>query len=109
MENKLNYKLVNILLIIIIVCLLYAIRGLWLGLIEKILAVFFPFLIAFAVAYALYPYGKKLEGYGFPKWLSIVVIYFILFGFLVIMGITVVPLFYDQVILFLTFFSAFIF
>ena len=106
MENKVNYKLVNILLVIIIVCLLYAIRGLWIGIIEKLLAVFFPFLIAFAVAYALYPYSKKLENYGLPKWLSIGLIYFILFGFLIIMCITVVPLFYDQVVLFLSNISA---
>lgn len=106
MENKINYKLINILLIILIVCLLYAIRGLWLGVIEKLLAVFFPFLVAFAVAYALYPYCKKIEGYGLPKWLAMGVIYFILLGFLVIMCMTVVPLFYDQVVLFLSNISA---
>ena len=106
LENKLNYKLVNILLIIIIICLLYTIRGLWLGVLGKLMAVFAPFLIAFAVAYALYPYCKKIEGYGLPKWLAIGIIYFILFGFLIIMCITVVPLFYDQVVLFLSNISA---
>lgn len=106
MENKVNYKLVNILLTIIIICLLYLIRGLWLGILEKIVAVFFPFLVAFAVSYALYPYSKKIEAYGLPKWLSIGIIYFILFGFLIIMCLTVVPLFYDQVVLFLSNISA---
>lgn len=106
MNNKLNYRLINILLVILIVCLLYAIKGLWLGILTKLIAVFFPFLIAFAVAYALYPYSKKLEGYGLPKWLSMGIIYFILLGFLVIMCITVVPLFYDQVVLFLSNISA---
>ena len=106
MENKVNYKLVNILLIILIVCLLYVIRGLWIGVLGKLVAVFFPFLIAFAVAYAMYPYCEKLEGYGLPKWLAMGVIYFILFGFLVLMCITVVPLFYDQVVLFLSNISA---
>lgn len=106
LENKLNYKLVNILLIIIIICLLYTIRGLWIGVLSKIIAVFAPFLIAFAVAYALYPYCKKIEGYGLPKWLAMGLIYFILFGFLIIMCITVIPLFYDQVVLFLSNISA---
>ena len=106
LENKLNYKLVNILLIIIIICLLYTIRGLWLGLLSKLMAVFAPFLIAFAVAYALYPYCKKIEGYGLTKWLAMGLIYFILFGFLIIMCITVIPLFYDQVVLFLSNISA---
>ena len=106
MDNKVNYKLVNILLVVLIICLLYTIRGLWLGLLAKLVAVFFPFLIAFAVSYALYPYCKKLEGYGLPKWLAMAIIYFILFGFLIIMGITVVPMFYDQVVLFLSNISA---
>lgn len=106
MENKLNYKLINILLVLIIVCLLYAIKGLWLGVFNKIVAVFAPFIIAFAVAYALYPYCKKLEGYGLPKWLAMGVIYFIVFGFIVIMFMTVLPLFYDQVVLFLSNISA---
>lgn len=106
MENKLNYKLINILLIILIVCLLYMIRGLWLGVLSKLGAVFMPFLVAFAVAYALYPYCKKIEDYGLPKWLAMGIIYFILFGFLIIMCITVVPLFYDQVVLFLSNISA---
>lgn len=106
MENKLNYKLINILLVLIIVCLLYAIKGLWLGVFNKIVAVFAPFIIAFSVAYALYPYCKKLEGYGLPKWLAMGVIYFIVFGFIVIMFMTVLPLFYDQVVLFLSNISA---
>lgn len=106
MENKINYKLINILLIILIVCLLYLVRGLWLGIFNKLIAVCAPFLIAFAIAYAIYPYSKKLEGYGLPKWLSIGLIYFILFGFIVIMCITVIPMFYDQVVLFLSNISA---
>ena len=106
MDNKLNYKLVNIILVVILICLLYFIRGLWIGILAKIIAIILPFLIAFACAYALYPYCKKLENCGLPKWLSMGIIYFIIIGFLVIMGITVIPLFYDQVVLFLSNISA---
>ena len=106
MENKLNYKLINILLIVLIVCLLYFIRGLWIGILGKVIAITLPFLVAFAFAYALYPYSKKLENCGLPKWLAMGVIYFIIIGFLIIMGITVIPLFYDQVVLFLSNISA---
>ena len=56
MDNKINYKLVNILLGVAIICLIYAIRGLWLGILAKIIAVLLPFLVGFAVSYALYPY-----------------------------------------------------
>ena len=106
MNNKVNYKLINVVLILVIICLLYLIRGLWMGVFSKLIAVFMPFIVAFAVAYALYPYCKKIENYGLPKWLAMGIIYFILFGFLVIMGITVVPLFYDQLVLFLSNISA---
>lgn len=106
MENKINYKLVNILLVVLIVCLLYSIKGLWLGLLAKIVAVILPFLIAFAVAYAIYPYCKKLEDYGLPKWLAMTIIYFIIFGFVIIIGITIFPLLYDQIVLFLSNISA---
>ena len=106
MKNKVNYKLVNILLVIVIICLIYFVRGLWLGVLSKFITVILPFLVAFAVAYALYPYSKKLENCGIPKWLSIGIIYFILFGFLIILGITVVPLLYDQIVLFLSNISA---
>ena len=106
MSNKLNYKLINILLVVTIVCLIYLIRGLWLGFLSKFIEICFPFLVGFAVSYAIYPFCKKIEVYGIPKWLSIGIIYFILFGFLVIMGITVFPLLYDQIVLFLSNISA---
>ena len=106
MENKVNYKLLNILLIVLIICLLYLIRGLWLGIIAKIIAILLPFIVAFAGSYALYPYTKKLENYGLPKWLAMAVIYFIIIGFLILIGITVVPMLYDQTVLFLSNISA---
>lgn len=105
-NNKINYKLLNILLVILIICLLYWISGLWIGIFEKIIAIIFPFLLAFAVAYALYPFSKKIINLGIPKWLSIGIIYFILIGAVILIGILVVPMFYDQVVLFLSNISA---
>ena len=105
-KNKINYKLINILLVVLIVCLLYWVSGLWLGIAKKLIAVLLPFILGFAVAYALYPVQKKLEDSGFPKWLAVFIIYFILIGFVVLIGIIVVPMFYDQVILFLSNISA---
>ena len=82
MNNKINYKLVNTLLIVAIICLIYVIKGLWLGILSKIVTVTLPFLVGFAVSYALYPYSKKLENYGLPKWLAVGILYFILFSIL---------------------------
>ena len=38
MKNKLNYKLLNVLVIVAIVCLLYLIKNLWIGIVNNILA-----------------------------------------------------------------------
>ena len=99
-ENKINFKLVNIALIVLIIVLLYTISGLWLGIIGKIWNILFPFVLGFAIAYALYPFVRKLQDNNFPKWLSIAIVCFITLGFLVLIGILVVPMLYDQILLF---------
>ena len=40
-KNKINYKLINILLIVLIVAVLYWINGLWLGILKKVLDIIF--------------------------------------------------------------------
>lgn len=105
-KNKINYKLVNILIVILIISLLYWISDLWVGIFEKVIAILLPFILAFTLAYALYPIQKRLVNCGFPKWLSVGIIYFVLIGFLVLIGVIVVPMFYDQIVLFLSNISA---
>ena len=107
-KNKtgINYGLVNILLFVLLVALLYWISALWLGIFKKIIEVIFPFLVGFVIAYALYPLQRKLLDVGIPKWLSVGIIYFILIGFVVLIAIMVIPLFYDQLVLFLSNISA---
>ncbi len=105
-KDKINYKIVNILFVVLIVAILYWISGLWIGIFNKILEILFPFLIGFAIAYALYPLKRKLIDSGISSWLSVGIIYFVLLGFVVLMGIIVIPMFYDQLILFLSNISA---
>jgi len=107
-KDKINFKLLNILMIVAIICLLYWINGLWVGILAKLLAVLLPFILAFAIAYALYPFVKKLRNCGFPKILATGTVLFILIGFIVLMLVLVVPLLYDQIVLFLSNISAFI-
>ena len=42
MDDKLNFKLLNLLILIAIICLLYLIRGLWLGLVGTVFSVIAP-------------------------------------------------------------------
>ena len=92
MENKVNFKLLNLLIIITIVCLLYFIRGLWIGIVASIFNILAPFLLAFAVAYVIYPLVKKLIDAGAPKWLAILTVCILGFGSLFIIIILTIPL-----------------
>ena len=102
MNDKLNYKLLNILLIIAIICLLYLIRGLWIGIVVNIFNIFAPFLLAFALAYVIYPLVKKLVDAGAPKWLSILTVCILGFGSLFILLWLTIPLLYEQILLFIS-------
>jgi len=108
MENKVNFKLVNILLIITIVCLLYFVRGLWIGIVATIFNVLAPFLLAFGLAYVIYPLVKKLIDAGAPKWLAILTVCILGFGSLFIIIILTVPLLYEQTLLFISNISMFL-
>ena len=107
-KSRVNYQLLNLLIIVAIVCLIYLIRNLWIGIVVKILDICFPVLIAFAVAYALYPLVKKLRNAGLPKWLSIAIVCLLGLGFLATIVILIVPMLYDQTLLFLSNISVFI-
>ena len=61
MKDKLNYKLVNVALIALIIFLLYQTGNLWTGVIGNFFKIMMPFIIAFVIAYALYPFLKYLE------------------------------------------------
>ena len=78
------------------------------GAIDKILAILFPFLISFAIAYALYPFLKKLMGKGLPKWLSVLIVSLLSFGLFILLIILVIPLLYEQTLLFISNFSTFL-
>lgn len=102
MKDRVNVKLLNILIIIAIICLLYAIRGLWIGIVVNIFNVVAPFLLAFALAYVIYPLVKKLVDAGAPKWLAILTVCILGFGSLFILLLLTVPLLYEQSLLFIS-------
>ena len=100
MKDKLNYKLLNLLLIIAIICLLYLIKSLWLGLVTNLFNIIAPFLLAFAIAYVIYPLVKKLTDAGSPKWLAILAVCILGIGSILIIILLTVPLLYEQILLF---------
>lgn len=78
LKNKLDYKLINLALIVLIIFLLYMTGSLWTGVLSKIIQIIIPFLFAFALAYALYPFLQKMQNKKLPKWLGVSIIVFII-------------------------------
>lgn len=102
MKKSINYKYLNVLLIVGIMYLLFLMKSVWLGFLFKILGILLPFAIAFLVAYVLYPFLIFLMKKKIPKKLSVFIIIILV---LLIIGLTIyyaVPLFFNQLINLLT-------
>lgn len=98
MKDKINFKLVNIALIALIIFLLYRTGHLWVGVVSKFFKIMMPFIIAFVIAYALYPFLKYLEKKKVPKGISIFIIVVIFLGLLSFTVFLVVPLLFNQTV-----------
>lgn len=96
--KKVNYKSLNILIILAIVYVLFLMRDLWIGVFFKVLAVLKPFIIAFAMAYSIYPFLRWLQSKKIPKFFAILIILVILALFIFFVVISLVPVFTDQLV-----------
>ena len=97
-KDKLNYKLLNILILggIIYLCLITS--HYWLGVITKIFSIIAPFIVAFAISYSLYPMVRKLRKKGLSNKLAVTLVSVIILLIIgIVIGITV-PLLYNQLI-----------
>ena len=75
LKNKINYKLINILLLGVILYLVYQTYEIWAGLGSKIFDILLPFALAFIFAYAVHPIYIWLGSKKVPKVLAIIIIY----------------------------------
>ncbi|MDD3341085.1 MAG: AI-2E family transporter [Bacilli bacterium] len=91
-NEKTNFKLVNMALLCVIIYLIYKTGNLWLGIIGKAWQILFPFLIAFILAYALYPFTLFLRRHKFPKKLSNFIALALVVGLIAFIGIIVFPI-----------------
>ena len=86
LKNKLDYKLLNTALIMVIIFLLYQTGNLWFGILGKIGDIIFPFFLAFILAYALYPILRYLQNKKIPKGIAVAIIVIsllLLFGIII--------------------------
>jgi len=95
-SNRINYKLVNVVLVLLICFLFYNTIGMWSFLFDKTLSILSPFIISFAVAYALYPFLEKLTSKGVPKVLSILIIVICIIGFISLIIALLIPILVEQ-------------
>lgn len=96
LKDKVNYKLINVVIIAFIIFLIYQTGNLWVGVISKVLKIATPFFIAFIVAYALHPFLKFLTNHKLPKPLAILIIVAFVIGIVVFISVMVVPLLFSQ-------------
>jgi predicted PurR-regulated permease PerM len=66
---------------VIVIFLVWLMKDLWGGIISKIASIILPFVIAFAIAYILYPLLKLLENKGVPRTGAIVIVCLCLLAF----------------------------
>lgn len=92
-----DFKLLNLTLIMIIIFLMYQTGNLWGGVCSTFIKIIAPFFVAFALAYALYPILKVLQKKKIPKSLGIFIILGVLLGTIVVLIILVGPLLFNQV------------
>ena len=60
-KDKLNFKLLNVLIFAALIYLALNTMNYWGGVISTIFSIILPFLIAFGIAYSLYPIVRKLK------------------------------------------------
>ena len=95
---KKNNKLLNILLILLIIYVLYLLKDLWGGVYYKLIAILKPFIIGFALAYALYPFLKYMQNKRIPKPIGIIIIMLLIIGIIAFIIINIVPVFTKELV-----------
>ncbi len=96
--KSVNYKYINILLLLAIAYLLFLMRSLWVNALVKIINILLPFIISFLIAYVLYPFVKFLTKRKIPKWLSIIIVVSVLILTITAISYFVLPIFVNQLI-----------
>lgn len=99
-SDRVNYKLLNLLLIVVMVCIVFMTSNYWGGLIKKVFSICLPFILAFVFAYVLHPFVKKLEKKGVRRSIALAVVVSVVFLLLAGILFATIPVIYDQLISF---------
>jgi len=96
-KSHLDYKLINLVLIVLLIYLIYQTRSFWLGVVSILKEILLPFFIAFIIAYAIYPLISSLIKRNVPKFLAMIIVIGSLVLIFGILGYLIIPVFAEQI------------
>ena len=97
-KDKLNFKLLNLLILLVICYIVVSTINWWGGIISKLFSILLTFIISFAIAYAFYPLVRKLQDKGVRKNLAVTLVVVVISICLFWLLIVTIPLIYEQFI-----------
>ena len=98
-KDKMNYKLLNILIFALIIYLGILTYGVWGSIISKLISIIMPFIVAFAIAFSFYPLVRKLREKGLSNSWAVTIVAGSVILIIALLLIITLPLVYDQIIL----------
>ena len=98
LKNKLNYNLVNLLIIIIMMFLMVNTFNFWKTVILRAFSLILPFLIAFIIAYSLYPVVKWLKKLGINSKVATVIVIISVLSIIILMLFYTIPTVYNEML-----------
>ena len=97
-KNKLNYKLLNVLILAVIVYIALLTSNYWMIIVKKIASIAIPFIIAFAIAYSFYPLVKKLRSKGLSNGVAVTIVSGSVILIFTVLLLVTIPVLYDQLV-----------
>ena len=97
-KDKLNYKLLNVLIFAVLLYIAILTSHYWMAIVSKVISILLPFVIAFAIAYSFYPIVKKLKKKGLSNGVAVAIVSGSVFLIFVVLVIATVPILYNQLI-----------
>ena len=100
-KNKINYKLLNFLILMGLLYIIVTNIGTWFNIFSSIISICMPFIIAFAISYALNPI-VRLVSKGIRKSLAVTIVVVVFTAIIITLLVITLPLLYNQLVMFAT-------
>ena len=99
-KNRINYKLLNLLILMGLLYIIVTNIGTWYNILGSIFSICFPFILAFAIAYALNPVVRKLVSKGLSRSLAVTIVVILVTAIIIGLVVAALLFLYNQLITF---------